>query len=128
MFSVRINLLHMVYHNFIMSYNPHFNPKPLTYNSLPTFTTWSQSLNNLLPLNLLPYPLKNIPFSTFNPFHPPLIHQQNNFYNSNFSVSQTPTNLTHPPAPSCAPMFSAQSIKNESIVRGKPMLKSNEVI
>ncbi len=72
-----------------MSYNPQFNPKPLTYNPLPAFTSWSQSINSILAPPTIPsFPFANLPIPNFHPFHPPLIHQQNNFFNSNFNITQ----------------------------------------
>lgn len=91
-----------------MSYNPHFNPKPLSYNTLPAFTSWSQCINNILTPSLSSFPFRNLPLPSFNPFHPPLIHQQNNFYNSNFTIAPNPL------APSLPQSINTLSLLSES--------------
>jgi hypothetical protein len=71
-----------------MSYHP-FNQKPQGYSSPPVFTPWSQEVGGLFPPTPS-LPFKPSIFSPFAAFHPFLIHQQNNFYNSNFNLAQPP--------------------------------------
>jgi hypothetical protein len=83
----------MYYHNFIMSYHPHFNARAMGYNNAPTFTPWSQSINGSFSPNLSVPPFKALPFNPYSPY-PLLIHQQNNYYNSNFSFNQPAIDLS----------------------------------
>lgn len=74
----------MYHHNFIMTYQPPFNPRPPS-SVPPLFTPFSQSIPPHLNPALAASLASNLfPFSQFNPFP---IYQQNNYYN---------TNLTYP--------------------------------
>jgi hypothetical protein len=78
--------------NFIMSYP--FNHKQTGYSVPPNFTPWSQSVGGLLGGSGA-----GLPFAPYAPFsfpHPFLIHQQNNFYNSNFTIPSALSALPHP--------------------------------
>lgn len=79
--------------NFIMSYP--FNHKQVGYSSPPNFTPWSQEVGGAFMPGPIGMPLN--PFAPFPPFHSYLIHQQNNFYNSNFTLPPPPLLPGFPP-------------------------------